>query len=109
MDQSRPHSPTTAGGRERRRKVEGGLQPSPNLPPSWPGEGRAMPRKTAHRRKAKARHPDCATDTRPHRALSRAWFRARLTEDQAAAAAADHGALGERALTVYLKMLEKLG
>lgn len=101
----RLHYPNTARGRERRTGA--GREPG-RVAPSWPNLNRAPAPRTVARKAPKARHPDCATDRVPHRTLTRAWHRAGLTVEQAATEAANHGALGERALTVYRKMQEQL-
>ena len=44
---------------------------------SWPGKQSFIPTKR-YRRKAKPMHPDCATDRKPHRELSRQWLKDRM-------------------------------
>ena len=70
---------------------------------SWPTKASFVPA-GRYRRKAKARHPDCHTDVKPHRALSRQWLKDRmpvaLVEHLVRTRHADD-VLYQRALNVY--------
>lgn len=107
MADSRHHSPVTGKGTSTRGKPQGGGVPS-NVGASWPGKAAFLPHAGTLRRKAKPTHPDCATDTRPHRALTRQWLRDGFTLGDARTFVrtklAEGDALGVRALQVYSKM-----
>lgn len=100
----RQHSPHTGKGREKRRssgKAPGGIAPS------WPTKGRMPSNSLGLRRKAKRRHPDCATDSKPHRKVVADWLRRGLTLEQAEDfVRTKPDTLHSRALDVYRKMAE---
>ena len=111
MAQSRPHSPITGSGRERRVNRAGGDMPG-NVKPSWPGKENFQPSVSRYPRKAKPVHPDCVTDLTPHRRITRQWRRDRLTIKQAAKFVrtnmAQESEFGQRCLDIYSKQLENL-
>lgn len=102
--QSRPHSPITGRGRAKRASRTGGEQP-PAVRAAWPGESAMPALRVRHHRARKPMHPDCRTDTHPHRALVQGWLRQRMTPAQAIEAAGESpDALTRRALDVFAAM-----